>query len=426
MNNQHKEINILLVDDEPNNLRVLTAMLGEKNYETRGVLNGSMALKASKLMPPDLILLDIMMPQMDGYEVCRQLKADPLTCEIPVIFVSAKDQAIDKVKAFGVGGVDYITKPFQFEEVLARIETHLKLRQLQQQLQHQNTQLQTEVADRQNAEQALKEKNGLLQHEIYCRQKIEAVLQKTNEELAAANAELDQFACLASHDLRAPLTSIFSYVQLFLMRYKEKVDPDGLKYLQNALKACQRMQLLIDDLLTYSRTGKMKNDFEPVDCNAVIEQACENLEKVISETKTVFTYSQLPTVKGDDSLLIQLFQNLIANAIQYCQEETPYISIMVTLKDSQYLFAIKDNGIGIETQYYEQIFQVFQRLHTQAEYPGTGIGLAICRKIVELHGGQIWVESELGNGSTFYFTLEPSLEEQKPAEVPAKKLFATY
>jgi light-regulated signal transduction histidine kinase (bacteriophytochrome) len=429
MNNQQPETplgNILVVDDTPENLRLLSTMLTHRGYAPRCVINGQMALRACNSNPPDLILLDIMMPEMNGYEVCQHLKSEPKTREIPVIFISAKDEVFDKVNAFAVGAVDYISKPFQFEEVLARIESHLTLRNLQKQLKEQNVLLleeitsrlavektlyeknqilQEEISNRLAVEKALQEQNLLLQQEISNRKRAESALLKSNQELARSNAELEQFAYVASHDLQAPLATIASYAQLLEKRYKDQLDSQAIKFITNIVQGCTRMQTLIDDLLEYSRVGRSQKPFELADCNHVVQQAIANLQGAIRNAQAVVTYSELPEVMGDISQLVQLFQNLLGNAIKYRHDAPPTVYITASQHEENWLFSVSDNGIGIAPQHQERIFQIFQRLHTQREYSGTGIGLAICQKIVERHGGSMWVESEPGQGSTFHFTL---------------------
>ena len=418
--------NILVVDDTAENLRLLSTMLTQSGYTPRCVINGKMALRACNSNPPDLILLDIMMPEMNGYEVCQHLKLEAKTREIPVIFISAKDEVFDKVNAFAVGGVDYISKPFQFEEVLARIESHLSLRNLQKQLKEQNVLLQEEITSRLAVEKTLHEKNQILQQEISTRRAVEKALQeqnlvlqqeisnrqraesallKSNQELARSNAELEQFAYVASHDLQAPLATIASYAQLLEKRYKDQLDSKASKFIDNIVHGCTRMQTLIDDLLEYSRVGRSRKPFQLTDCNHAVEQALANLQGAIRETQAVVTYSELPAVMGDISQLVQLFQNLVGNSIKYRHDAPPVVHITACKQEKDWLFSVSDNGIGIATQHQARIFQIFQRLHTQKEYSGTGIGLAICQKIVERHGGYIWVESKPDRGSTFYFTV---------------------
>jgi light-regulated signal transduction histidine kinase (bacteriophytochrome) len=228
---------------------------------------------------------------------------------------------------------------------------------------------------------------------------------QAEEELARSNAELEQFAYIASHDLQAPLSTIASYAQLLKERYKDQIDANAIKFIDKMIKGSVRMQCLIDDLLEYSRVSKKNKDFEPTDCNLVLAEACANLQLAIRKNQANICRCNLPVVMGDSYQIVQVFQNLIGNAIKYRRSENPVIQIGAECRESHWLFSVQDNGIGIDSQYSERIFQIFQRLHTQEEYTGTGIGLAICQKIVERHGGRIWVESQLGSGSTFYFTM---------------------
>lgn len=224
------------------------------------------------------------------------------------------------------------------------------------------------------------------------------------QELARSNAELEQFAYVASHDLQEPLRMVTSYVQLLARRYKGKLDEDADDFIAYAVDGATRMQELINDLLAYSRIETRGRDFEPTDCKVILDRTLINLQRAIEESGAVVSHDPLPTVMADASQLIQLFQNLIGNALKFHSEEPPRIHISVS-QDHEWVFCVRDNGIGIEPSYRERIFTIFERLHSRAEYPGTGIGLAICKKIVERHGGRIWVESELGKGSSFYFTL---------------------
>jgi PAS domain S-box-containing protein len=226
-----------------------------------------------------------------------------------------------------------------------------------------------------------------------------------SQELACSNAELEQFAYVASHDLKAPLSSISAYAQLLERRYKDQLDAKANRFIDHIINQTKRMDTLINDLLEYSRVGRRHKPFEPIDCNRVVEEAIAILQIVIRKSKAVVTYSDLPVVIADRHQLVQLFQNLIGNAIKYCQGRSPLVHVNASLREDECLFSVRDNGIGIDSKFSERIFQIFQRLHTEEEYSGTGIGLAICKKIVESHGGRIWVESQLTQGSTFYFTL---------------------
>lgn len=234
-----------------------------------------------------------------------------------------------------------------------------------------------------------------------------AQLEEQTNELARSNAELAQFAYVASHDLQEPLRMITSYLQLLQHRYAGQFDKDAGEFIAFAVDGAARMQQLIRDLLTYSRAGTRAQPLRTVDCQVILQQVLDNLQMAIAESGAMITYDALPTVMGDPTSLGQLLQNLLTNAMKFRSNRTPQIHIGVRhlITSQDWLFAVADNGIGIERDYYERIFLIFQRLHTRSEYPGTGIGLAICKKILDRHGGRIWVESVVGQGTTFYFTI---------------------
>ncbi|MHB8101463.1 MAG: PAS domain S-box protein [Methanosarcina sp.] len=237
------------------------------------------------------------------------------------------------------------------------------------------------------------------------RKKTEKILKLKLEELALSNAELEQFAYVASHDLQEPLRMVVSYLQLLQRRYQGKLDEKADKFIYFAVGGASRMQSLINDLLELSRVTTRTREPEPMDCEFILNQVLSNLEVFIEENEATVSHGYLPEVMADSTQMIQVFQNLIINGIKFRSEEAPQIHISAEKKESEWVFSVQDNGIGIGPQYSEKIFEVFKRLHKKEEYPGTGIGLAICKKIIERHGGHIWVESELGKGSTFCFTL---------------------
>ena len=629
----NSEIKVLVVDDQPSNLRFLSKLLTAQGYQVYRAICGQLALNLAIAHCPDLILLDIRMPEMNGYEVCRRLKATAETEQIPVIFLSVLDEMNDKLQAFRVGGADYITKPFQVEEVLARIDKQVGLQKLQQQLKEQNYQLQQSqsllasilnssldgvvaysavrnsegnivdfqwllinpaaekfyglllneivgknllaelsqfrnnglfdlyvsvvetgetvdgefsyeherdtivwlhivavklndglavtfrnITDRKRAEIALRDSeerfraifeqaavgiaktalcgqfmrvnpgfcqivryaesellqknwqaithpddieadreyvssllsgniqtfslekrlvckdeavrwanvtvsamrdaNGTPQYlvcaieDISQRKLVQELLQESldtqtryAQELTRSNAELEQFSYVASHDLQAPLSTIAGYAQLLEKRCHNQLDAQGNKFIRNIVNSCERMQALIDDLLEYSRVGRSEKPFDVIDCNLVFEDACANLQLAIRQDRASVTRGDLPRVRGDSFQLLQLFQNLIGNAIKYRSSEAPMVHVGASRQGDSWVFSVQDNGIGIAEQYHPRIFQLFQRLHSQKQYSGTGIGLAICQRIVDRHGGRLWVESEPNRGSTFYFSI---------------------
>jgi len=229
-------------------------------------------------------------------------------------------------------------------------------------------------------------------------------------ELSRSNEELQQFAYVASHDLQEPLRMITSYTTLLAKRYKGKLDKDADDFIGFAVDGAKRMQGLIQDLLSYSRVGSKGKEFAPTNCGAVLTKTLKTLELAAAEAAATITHDKLPTVMGDETQIGQLFQNLIGNGLKYRDGNAPQIHISCEQINSQWQFAVRDNGIGIDPQHAGKVFVIFQRLHTREEYAGTGIGLAVCKKIVERHGGKIWLESELGKGATFYFTLPAASE----------------
>jgi hypothetical protein len=226
-----------------------------------------------------------------------------------------------------------------------------------------------------------------------------------SQELARSNAELEQFAYVASHDLQEPLRTLASYAKLLSRRYSGQLDDRADRFIQYIVEEALRMQALINDLLKYSRVGRQAQNFAPCDTRAVFDMVVSRLQDAIATSGATVTCGELPTLMADERQLVQLFQNLIGNAIKYRSQEPPVVQVGAVRQEGQWLFWVRDNGIGIDPKYAERIFVIFQRLHTQEEYSGTGIGLAIAAKIVERHGGRIWVESESGQGATFYFTL---------------------
>jgi PAS domain S-box-containing protein len=285
---------------------------------------------------------------------------------------------------------------FHTEAELAQHRDHLEVlvRQRTSELEAANARLQSEIAERQRAQEAL---------------------QKAAVELKRSNGDLEQFAYIASHDLQEPLRAVGGYVKLLARRFPQHLDPKALEYINGAAEGATRMERLITDLLAFSRVGTKGGEFVPTDLNGILNEALHNLQTTIRTTKAKVTHDPLPTLRVDATQIMQLFQNLVGNAIKFRGEPPPEIHLGARQEAGRWTLSVRDNGIGIEPQYFARIFQIFQRLHTRKHYPGTGIGLAICKKIVERHGGTIGVESAPGQGSVFYFTLPEAAPHNEPA-----------
>ncbi|MEH2121562.1 hybrid sensor histidine kinase/response regulator [Nostoc sp.] len=499
---------ILVIDDTPENLNLLSAMLTQQGYKVRSVTKGSTGLRGANAVPPDLILLDINMPEMNGYQVCEHLKANDRTREIPVIFISALDEVLDKVKAFAVGGVDYITKPLQLEEVLARIENHLMIWKLQKQLQVQNERLQQEISDRAKAEEKFAKafrsspnpiaiatvsegrfidvNPSFLRMSGYCLEEVightasELDLSKDKEALTQTiqllpnteslyNLEFEfytkslevkiillsielidlagvqcallianditerkrlenEFISLVSHELRTPLTSTMGALDLLAAAQLGTLTEQGQKILRIATTNTERLIRLVNDILDLERMKFGKIFMRKVKCNAadVLTMATEEMQAMADKLQVKLIVHPLAIeLWADPDRLVQTLTNLLSNAIKFSKPgDTVWISATLTEHNSielgknehsltkdtllpNCLFTIQDQGRGIPKDKLQMIFERFQQVDASdsRNKGGTGLGLAICRNIVQQHDGKIWVESILGEGSTFYVLL---------------------
>jgi light-regulated signal transduction histidine kinase (bacteriophytochrome) len=248
--------------------------------------------------------------------------------------------------------------------------------------------------------------------DITIRKRAEIKLAKVLKDLQRSNTELEQFAYVASHDLQEPLRAISGIIAILQRKYHGQLDERADEYIDLVVEATGRMQFMINDLLEFSRVERRGDPFEPIDLAEPVRLAMKNLAGTIAENEAAVLFNGLPTVNADAGQMTRLFQNLIANAIKFRSEANPKIDILAERSGRSWSISVRDNGIGIDPKYFDRIFIIFQRLHTSTEYPGTGIGLALCKKIVERHGGRIWVESELGTGTTFTFTITEGLKEQ--------------
>ncbi len=357
--------NVLVVDDTPANLRLLSQMLTQRGYKVRPVPSGALALSAARAAPPDLILLDVKMPELDGYATCAQLKADERTRDIPIIFISALDDIADKVKAFVAGGVDYIIKPFQIEEVEARVATHLTLSHLQQQLQAANTTLQVR------------------------------------------NAELDSFAHTVAHDLKSALNSIMGYAGLLELDL-DTLSPDAIRQSVDTIsRLSHKMNNIIEELMLLAGVRNQLVTPQPLDTGRIVAEAQQRLIYMLRESQAeLIIPAEWPTALGYAPWIEEVWVNYISNAIKYGSppDAAPRVELGATREADGIRFWVRDNGRGIAPAEQGRLFTEFERLD-QIRATGHGLGLSIVKRIVEKLGGQVGIESEVGIGSTFSFTL---------------------
>jgi two-component system sensor histidine kinase/response regulator len=359
---------IIVVDDNPNNLKLLEGMLHNSGFAVRLFPRGELALTAASVNPPDLILLDIMMPVMDGYAVCAKLKADPLLADIPVIFLSALNDTSDKVKAFQAGGVDYISKPFQIEEVRARIETHLEIKRQRR------------------------------------------LLQENFEKLQQLEKLRDNLVHMIVHDMRSPLTIINGMHEILEKFDGTNLSPDGLKRLQSANKRTEELIALVNSLLDISKleSGNMKLNIVNFDVVTLIKSITSNMaDAFIEHTISLVLPESTELIFGDQSLISRVVQNLLNNAIKYSPKGTE-IRVSIQLSDNEVRIVIEDHGAGIIPEYQAKIFDKFFQIGHNKN--SSGLGLTFCKLAVEAHGGKIGVESEVGQGSKFWFDLPKEIQ----------------
>ena len=395
---------ILVVDDTQANLRLLMNILGSQGYKVRPVPSGELAISSIKASIPDLILLDINMPGLSGYEVCETLKNDPVTCAIPIIFVSVKDDVLDKVKAFALGGVDYITKPFQSEEVLIRVKTHLSLCRLQRSLLERNAQLEHEITERKRAEKAV---------QILNRELDQRVKQRTVE-LELTTKELQDLLYAVSHDLKTPLRGISRLAHFLSQDYASAFDAQGKEWNTLLINRVKRMDKLLDGILEYSRIGRKSESRVAVLLEPLVTRMFERTGP--PEECSLLFETALPEVVGETSVLETVFFHLLDNAVKFMGPAGGQLRIGCRDDGAHWTFWVADSGPGIDAKYHEKIFQIFQSLDPHDAGENLGIGLALIKKILELRGAGIWLESELGKGSTFCFTWPKLSPENAPEQ----------
>lgn len=403
---------ILLVDDREDNLFSIETILEPDGYKFVKASSGRQALKIL-LTEFDfaLILMDVKMPNLNGFETAALIYEREKLKHIPIVFITANNYGEENIyKGYRTGAVDYIYKPINPELLRAKVGVFVDLYQKTHRLVMQeqklvaiNKNLQVEVQERKMSEEKIKELN---------RQLLENIAR-----LESANKDLDRFAFMASHDLQEPLRKIRIFSDLLFVKYRDILDEDGKMNIARIQGAAERMQALIKDILTFSKISIEKGSFVKTSLNAVIEEVLTELESQVQEKNAKVIVDKLPTLHVNPGLIRPLFYNLISNALKYCQKNiSPVVNIhseMPAIPDAngkpvEHRFCriyVQDNGIGFDQKYSEEIFGMFKRLHLNSEYEGTGIGLALCKKIVEEHNGYISAKSKVNEGSTFIISL---------------------
>lgn len=434
------------IDDNPDNLIVLKVLLQESYPGSvfKGAMSGREGLALCSSFKPDVILLDLIMPVMDGFEICSRLKNDPATRHIPVVMLTAAQTSSEsRIRALKSGADAFLAKPIDNAELMAQISAMLRLKAWEDERLSENERL----------EMLVRKRTADLEHELKERIKAEEELQRTIQELEqsqlaaialseelsremeeriqaenavkllnaeleqrvmfrtaqleASNKELEAFSYSVSHDLRAPLRAINGFARILLDDYSGSLDEEGKRILHILQDNARNMSKLIDDLLDFSRLQRQELLRSPIPMNDLVSEVYRELSSLEPTGNIRCTIHPLPEIQGDESMIRQVWRNLISNAMKFSMpRDIRIIEIGALKKEGSTIFYVKDNGIGFDMKYAGKIFGVFQRLHSAAEFEGTGVGLALVQRIINRHNGRIWTESEPGSGACFYFTLD--------------------
>lgn len=384
--NTEKKVNILMVDDEPANLSALEAILECLGQNLVRASSGREALRHVLDEDFAVILLDVQMPDMSGIETAALIRERERSRHIPIIFLTGTVKTAEMMfKGYSAGAVDYLMKPLVSGILRAKVEVFVELAVARQKLQD-------EVAERARIATQIS--------------KLNMVLEQKNEDLLAANADLEAFGHSVSHDLRAPLRHVQGYIEFLDASAAGKLNDKERQQMKIIKEAALRMGHLIDDLLGFSRIGRTEMRRTQVDMDALLKETLVQLQPDLAGRNIVWDIHSLPQVLGDRNLLRQVLVNFVANAIKYTRPRDPAkITVNAVIQDNEIIYQIRDNGVGFDMTYANKLFGVFQRLHHENEFEGTGIGLANIRRIIQKHGGRTWAEGKVGEGSIFYFSL---------------------
>jgi two-component system, sensor histidine kinase and response regulator len=381
-----KTVSILMVDDQPSNLMALEATLESLGQNFVKAASGEEALRHVLQGDFAVILLDVQMPGLSGIETAALIREREQSRQIPIIFLTGSIRTEEmRFKGYSAGAVDYLMKPIEPEILRAKVEVFVELAIARQELQEQ-------IAERERIAAEVIQLN--------------TALEQKNRDLTTANADLEAFAHTVSHDLRAPLRHIDGYLNLLEASAVDKLTPEERRHMNIIREAAQRMAQLIDDLLTFSRIGRAQVSKRKLRMNALVEEALDTLRPDLADRHIIWDIQPLPEIRGDANLLRQVWTNLMANAVKYTRPRDPAkIEIGSAVQDDHVVFHVRDNGVGFKMEYAQKLFGVFQRLHGEKEFEGTGIGLANVRRIIEKHGGRTWAEAREGEGAMFRFSL---------------------
>ncbi len=384
---------LLLVDDNADMRDYLKQLLSQY-YEVEAVGDGLAALRAIAHQIPDLVLTDVMMPGMDGFELLRSLRSQETTREMPIILLSARAGEESRLEGLRAGADDYLIKPFSARELLAKVNVTLKLARMRR-----------EAAYREQVMQEMEKLNTTLEQRV----------QERTMQLQAINQELEAFSSTVSHDLRTPLQYILSVAELLHTRFSRSgLDETSLRYLNLIVQSARAAGTMVDDLLEFSHMGRVEIRFTQVSMNTLMQQVLEQLQPEVAGRKICWQIDYLPDVQADATLLHLVMQNLLSNAIKYTRDCIPAeITVGSMENEQEIVFYVRDNGAGFDMKYRHRLFSIFQRLHPQERFEGTGVGLANVRRIIHRHGGQTWAKGEIDRGATFYFSL-PKFRREEP------------
>jgi two-component system, sensor histidine kinase and response regulator len=383
---------ILIVDDEPNNLLALEALLKGIGAHLVRAYSGNEALR--RLLKEDfaVILMDVQMPGMDGLETAAMIRERALSRYTPIIFLTAAGRTEAEIsRGYEMGAVDYLLKPIVPEILRQKVRVLVDLFQMNVEIKRLNVEL--------------KGSNAELERRV---QERTADLEAQSRDLARSNQELAQFAAVASHDLQEPLRTLSTYLQLLGKNQQGNLNAEDQEIFDVVLDSARRMRQLISDLLAFSQIGLGERKPGQVDCAVLVEKVLDQIKEMVEERGAEIRVGPMPVLNAEPVLLGQVFQNLIGNALKFQKGGAPVVEVSARKEQERWVFGVRDEGIGIAPEHSEKVFKLFGRLHGRDEYPGNGLGLSLCKKVVERHGGVIWLDPTPSKGSTFYFSIPHS------------------